>query len=415
MSPAYGAGGYGSAPYGDPVITFPQPVSTLTAAPTLARPIRVYAYDLNVGSLISELSVTGLNYSARINDAGAFGFYLALADPTGPPINQLILAYGGAPFKVIIDQGGVILYSGIAWTTNYSSDTKQLDVTGKGLMSFFDAQTISRDYSAVTYPAGIAQTALVQKAVNDCQVDRPAANIGVNAAVQASSNLPQTTIVPGYAFRSYPMVAQVLSDVTAAVTPGSGGVDYFIRDVYSNQGVPTHICVIQTPRCGLPAGQSGLVVDLSRVIGYTWPTESSLSGNQVIAVGTGTGNKQLVSVQSSGIAVGGLGQPPLMQAVLSYNNINSASQLAATARGAVHNIGRGSIATPTVTMPVDYPGAALGSFSIGDDIRVHCPPQTDPRFWGGLDQFWRIVAYAVTVADEGVSTMQFTLNPPPIY
>ena len=372
----------------------------------------VYAYDLCTNVLISSLAATNLTYAEQMNDSGSISFTLALSDPATSLINQTILGYQGAPFKVIVDNAGVILFSGIAWTTAYDDSAKTLEIGGKGLLSYFDSRTIAADYSAVTYPAGLSQATLVQKAIADCQAVGNPANIGVQTATILRTT-PLVTI-PAYAFTQYPTVGQILSDVTTAVTPGTGGVDITIRDSYSGAGAPVHTAVIETPRCGRAAGFTGLLVDLSRVISWTWPTDSSQSANQVIAVGAGTGTYQPVSVQSSGIAIGGLGQPPLLQAVLSYNAITSAAALNATARGAAAQLGQASIATPTVTIPVDYGPAPLGSYVIGDDIRVLCPAG-HVRFPNGLDQFWRIVQIAVTVADEGVSTVTLTLNPPPIF
>jgi hypothetical protein len=72
------------------------------------------------------------------------------------------------------------------------------------------------------------------------------------------------------------------------------------------------------------------------------------------------------------------------------------------------------VATPTVTIPFDFPSCPLGAWVMGDDVRITCP-KGHPRFPNGLDQFWRIVSHTVTAPDEGVATVTLTLNVPPVF
>lgn len=382
--------------------------------------ITVYAYDLINNNLISNLAATNLTWTERINDAGQCTFNLALTDPATQIVNQQILSYQGGPFKVIIDNNGTILFTGIAWNTLYDSMSKVLTVDAKGIMSYFDHVTIDRDYSAISFRAGITQPALAQKVIANAQNKSISSSIGVGT--QLVLNTTPRTIVPTYTYGSYVMVNQVLSDITTAVTPGSGGVDYYIADSYSALGFPQHTCVLTTPRCGRVAGSTGLEVDLSRVIHYSWPTDAETSANQVTAVGSGTGTTQPVAravatlspTQTANLIALGDGITPLLEAVLSYGSVSSPDQLAALARGVVQMLGsKASIATPLVTIPVDYPPMPLGSWLIGDDVRLFTAPTV--RFPQGLDEFWRIVAYTVTIPDQGVPTVELTLNPPPIF
>jgi hypothetical protein len=206
-------------------------------------------------------------------------------------------------------------------------------------------------------------------------------------------------------------VAQVIADMTAAVTPGTGGVDYYMTHNFL-AGVPQHKMMIVSPRCGRDQNSSGLSVNLMQATDWTWPTEATGSGNHIIVVGGGTGGAQPVATADDTAPRGGLGQMPLLQEVLQYSHITDATQLQVIANGSVQQYGK-PIATPTVTIPVDYAPCALGEFQIGDDILLW----SGPSMWFpvGLRQWWRIVAYEVVVPDQGVATVKFTLNRPPVF
>jgi hypothetical protein len=54
---------------------------------------------------------------------------------------------------------------------------------------------------------------------------------------------------------------------------------------------------------------------------------------------------------------------------------------------------------------------------MGDDVTLYVPVDsylpTNPRFVNGMIYDFRIVRNDVTIADEGLSTMELTLNVPP--
>lgn len=129
-------------------------------------------------------------------------------------------------------------------------------------------------------------------------------------------------------------------------------------------------------------------------------------------MGAGSGGVQPKSIKDAAFPRGGLGQPPLLQMVYQYNQIASQTQLDALANGLLQTFGR-PVAVPVITMPLDYQPLPLGSFQIGDDVRVYSPKS--PWFPQGLAEWWRIVAYTVTYPDEGVPYYQLTLNRPPVF
>lgn len=364
----------------------------------------ITAWDLNTNTLITHLQAAEPSYSVRMNDAGEFSLKLNLTDAQAAQQARLILSLDGTPFKVTFSsRAESIQYSGIAWNTMMSSKEPTLTIAGKALTSYFTQVTAVKSYSQSISPAQ-----LLADVVTDTQ-DQPGANIRLTPRLALNS--PPPDITPSYTVNQHVTAAQIIADCTAAITPGSGGVDYYVTDAFVN-GAPAHTFNITAPRCGRDRNSSGATIDISQSIDWQWPTNASQAGNQAIVVGAGSGGVQPTAVKDSAMPRGGLGQPPLLQMVYQYNQVSSPTQLDSIANGLIQTFGR-PVAVPVITMPLDYAPLPLGSFQIGDDVRVYSP--VSPWFPQGLDDWWRIVAYTVAYPDEGVSTYQLTLNRPPIF
>jgi hypothetical protein len=369
----------------------------------MVRPT-ITAWDLNTNTLITHLHAMSPSYSVRLNDAGEFTLKIDLTDALASQQAQIILAMDGTPFKVVFsNRAESIQYSGIAWNTTMNSGEPVLTIAGKGLTSYFTQVTATKAYNVSISPAQ-----LLSDVVTDTQ-NQPGANIRLTPRLGLNS--PPPNITPSYNANQYVTAAQIIADCTAAITPGSGGVDYYITDVFTN-GAPAHTFNIAAPRCGRDQTTSGATINLAQAIHWEWPKNAAASGNQAIVVGAGSGGVQPKSIKDSPLPRGGLGQPPLLQMVYQYNQVSSQTQLDAIANGNIQMFGR-PVSVPVVTLPIDYAPLPLGSFQIGDDVRVYSP--VSPWFPQGTSQWWRIAAYTVTYPDEGVPTYQLTLNRPPVF
>lgn len=371
---------------------------------------RVYAYDLNTNTKLTELPANGLTFDTRLNDAGSIGFILDLKSPTVATIAGPILAYNGAPFAVYVDRSGVIVWGGTAWTTNYSRSSGILTVTGKEFFAYFNQRIIAADYSAITYPSGIDPAQLVYKAFTDAQnvaLCGPGASIGLTV-LGGTSTIPP--LVPGYPLTQRTTVAQIAADMSSVSAPGQGTVDTTITCYWDANGNPQRTMQIWSPRAGRAAGTTGLIFDLASVLDYTWPTDATKMGTTILATGAGSGPATPTAIVQSTTPVGGLGQPPRLDQVVSFANVQSQAQVSAMAQGQVQLIGH-PVVTPTVTLPTSA-NPPLGSWLVGDDARLFTAG--DERFPQGKDEFWRIVQYSTTVPDEGVPQVVLTFNQPPV-
>jgi hypothetical protein len=366
--------------------------------------ITVTAWDLCTNVLLTNLQAINPTYTERLNDAGPFSFDLDLTDQTTSAQTAVILGLAGNPFKVIFsDPNQNIQFTGIARTGTMNPSSPVLSVTGTMLTGY-----LASVFAAKSYITAISPANLMVAAVNDVQAQR-GANVWITPNLRLTN--PPAPFTPAYQVGQRIKVSQILSDLTMGITPGAGGVDYYMASTFQS-GTPLHLLNICAPRCGQDRTASGWSVDLSRAITWSWSVDNSSTSNQAIVVGSGTGASQPLAVGTAPYLIGGLGQPPLMQGLYQFNRVVSQAQLQSIANGAAQMFG-GPVGVFTVTLPVDYDGCPLGGFGIGDDVLVASPKS--PWFPAGLYQWWRIVAYQVTYPTEGVPTVQLTLNIPPVF
>ena len=370
---------------------------------------KVFAYDQNTNSLLNELPVNNLSYDSRLGDAGSISFDLNLQSPAVQKLVTPILDYDGVQFAVYVERNGQINWGGSCLTGAYNRATGMLSCGGKEFLAYFDQRKTAAPYTATEYPTGIDPAALIAKAINDAQSSAlcgPGASIGISV-LGGTSTLPK--MIPGYPLTQYTMVSRLIADMLAISVPGFGGLDLTQVTQWVG-GFPQTNFVISSPRAGRVAGSTGLIFDLDSCVDYDWPTNAADSGNTIIATGSGTGAAMPTAiVNAPGIPVGGLGQAPRLDKVMSFQSAQSQQQISAAATGAAQTFGK-PVATPKITVLTD---GNLGTWALGDDARLYTPG--NERFPNGKDQYWRIVQQTVTVPDAGVATVALTFNLPPNY
>jgi hypothetical protein len=367
---------------------------------------RAFAYDINSADLITELPVRGLEFENRLNDAGAYKSVLPLTGGQGDvDKGATILGLGGTPFKVVVTDEAQqrAFYSGACWGTDRTSETLDLTLTGKGLTSYFTQVSNWKNYNTSVTP-----TQLIQNVVNDVQA-RNGANRGLLTRLAIAQQ--PAAITPNYLSANHTTPGQIISDMTAGLVPGTGGVDYYVEDAIDpTTRVPRHTLVIAAPRAGRSSATSQLSLVLSAAQKWTWPTDATQSGNHVVALGSTAGVGSAPSAEAWGqVPIGAKGQMPLLEQVIQFSQVTSKAHLQALANGLMQLLQKPASA-PTVTLPVDYEPMPLGSFMVGDEVHVTTEPE--PRFPQGLDEWWRIVAYKVTAGEDGNYSYTLTLNRP---
>jgi hypothetical protein len=375
---------------------------------------RVFAYDINTNSLIAELPANGLTFDCRLNDAGSISFNLNISRPVVRKIVEPLLSYQGVPFAVYVDRDGSIVWGGVIWTWSYSRSSGTLSLGGKEWLSYFSQRFIDNDYSEVTYPSGVDPAWLVADVLTKAQFPDPInfpnyGNVHVNV-VGGSSSL--TPVIPGYPAGQITTVAQVISDQVNILQLGKGTLDTVFSSQWDSNGNPVTTATILSPRAGLIGSASPLMFDIAHAIDYTWPIDNTQVGNALVITGSSNGDLTPIAFsEDPSTLAAGLGTSPLLNKNVSFSNITSQEQINAVAPGLSQQFWK-PIATPTITVPASS-SQPLGSWSVGDDARIYL--NSDELFISGIDEYLRIVQYAVTVPDEGLPTVALTFNPAPVY
>lgn len=366
--------------------------------------ITLTAWDFNTNTLLTHLPFQVADYAVRLNDAGELSIVINLDDAqTAGPVS-VIQGLGGMPFKVLFTQGNNILHAGFIYRTELNSGDMTMKLNGAGLTSAFLEMISFTNYTTSISPAVLLATVVANVQQNVGQ------NLFITPKLALSN--PPANITPSYAASQYVTAAQIIADMTAAIVPGTGGVDWWLSHSMSKSGVPVHTMNINAPRAGRDKNSSGWSVDLTKALKWQWTVDAQRMGNQAIVIGAGSGGNQPKAVATAQQAYGGLGQPPLFQQVYQFNQVSQQAQLNNIASGLVSVFGKPP-AAPIVTVPFNHPSLPLGGVAIGDDVLLQAPPCK--WFPGGLAQWWRVVAYKATIPAEGPPLVEYTFNPPPLF
>lgn len=368
-------------------------------------PVTITVWDFNTNTFLTHLPYADAQYAVRLNDAGECTITIDLADTATHGPVTVIQSLNGAPFKVLFSQGPIILHAAFIYRVEMSSDTFAVKLTGAALTSALTLVTNEVAGIGVGAPLVTDPVTVIENILDGAQTTLPL-YITHRRQVQG---LPAAAT---WTYSKDATAGQILADATAAVTPGTGGVDWTIENSLVG-GRPSHTMVIWTPRAGTDYHTSGWSVDLTRAAAWQWNTDAQRMTTKVVAVGSGAGsNAAIRSVATTTKATGGLGQLPVFTGVYQFSQVNDQGRLDAIAHGLISLFG-GPVAAPTITLPIDYPTLPLGAAAIGDDVRLTAP--VCPWFPLGLNQWWRAVAYSVNIPAQGVATVQWTFNTPPAY
>jgi hypothetical protein len=118
------------------------------------------------------------------------------------------------------------------------------------------------------------------------------------------------------------------------------------------------------------------------------------------------------SAQLQSILSGGPGYPALENTV-SYQDVSVQATINLYAAGALQYTST-PVTLPELTVRADS-DPVLGSYICGDACRVIIDPHVSPRFPDGLDYYYRIVGYSVSVDDVGQEDVKIVLGPEFIY
>lgn len=404
------------------------------------------AYDLLTGEPLGEVPLRGVTFGSTLNSPEQLQGSIDLSDPRVRAMDPYTTTVPNRTMVGVDFQGQLI--------NGYNSMTRNWSVQGSGsqsqqgpwayqgseLWSWFQQRNQATDYSAPPSSGITGSMSLWTQTPWDAtlicaQIILDALSYQNSQPTSFGDLLGGLVVLVNGSTPSAGSPVAALEDWDAINFPFTGieSVDSAVQQllqlglgVSPDLGVdlaysagpgsaPVGTINLAFPRRGRVQADSQLMIDLSTARKYSFPEDGTQTANTVVEVG---GSSAIVIAQNTNPLEQGY---PLWERVLSRAGAQSQDILTLLGQQAVADLATFSYApvAPVVTLSVFDPNMPLGSFLVGDDVRLCLPANSsdgdvfDPRFPNGLDQEWRIVGYQVTVADEGDSTMDITLNLPP--
>lgn len=411
-------------------------------------PLSYVCFDLYTGAYQGRLPLAGVTFSSQLLNAGSCSGTLDIASPAVQALGPLGLS-APARTALAIDYQGALIWGGVIWPRDYKFDStsRQLTVTATELWSYPSARAQATDYSAPPFSGftgnvgsgmaiwnatntaadGVYDPMLVAwQLLYDALTQVPYGNIlgglsiAANGFTSPSDYLASGTATPGGDYTNinypYPSLQTLGSIISQNAQNGLGvGFDYAVDVVYSaGPGSPPVGTVnLSYPRRGRTYAQNNLVMNCGQAISYELPEDGTQTGNTVYEQGSSGSLSVSQNIQP---LEGGY---PILEQIMSRSNITSANIMQVLATLGVADLALKSyaVATPTCTFDLFTSPVPLGEFIVGDDVRWIIPATDgngeifDPRV--ALDEEWRITGYNATAADDGQSTIAFTLSQPP--
>lgn len=369
---------------------------------------RVLSLDLRTGTRVAEISLSDLKFGAKLNDVGVLSGRLHLPSPTSAAAraraSALVDAVDECRRQLVVERDGVIVWCGIVWGAPYDDDSQTIDVSAAETWSYFRHRYINTRGGYDFWD----QFDIVRSLI-DLLTSQTGGDIGVTVETHDSG-------VTRY--RVYePWELKQLGEAIEQLSAVNDGFDFAI-DPYWDPATGELVKVLRLhyPRRGRRYNETGLVFELGRnVTSFKWPSDGTRAANQILAVGAGEGSSMLRvtrtdSAQIQPLSSGGPGYP-LLQDVVTYKDVSVFSTLVGHATQALATRSR-PVVLPEVSVRADS-DPIFGSYIVGDAARFIVPPHVSPRFPDGLDTYYRIVGWDVSVGDEGDESVKLTFGEEP--
>jgi hypothetical protein len=410
---------------------------------------------------VAELPFTGVSFSLAFNQAGPFSATLSIEDRQVQSSGWINATNPGKTFWWV-EVDGQLVYGGRILTRTYNLQAQSVTITGSDFYGYWSQRLQALDYTAYiqTYVGATSQTyAWAAKTAAISSAGAPASMIAwqlLRDAAAAGGSLPNLSVPlhgqgpgaksdpdywvsnpDGYTTNpvtfSAPISQQQSVDSLLQQFIGMGyliGVDIVTPVSRDTNGNPQAQCWVCWPRWGetaaqqLAAGQSIKILDLSTVIDLEWSEDATAQATAIVEM-SGAGGVKAAAKQTDSVATG-THHYPLTEQAISHTGTSptslSAAVLATLLSGDRDLYAYPQIA-PVVTVPVFASGTGWGltELPLGMDVGVFNPYERQGLAgvsslpfptWNSLATM-RLVRADVTIADQGVSTMELTLNMPP--
>jgi hypothetical protein len=358
---------------------------------------RFLAYDLRTSAFVGELFAQSWRSVDELNEAGEWSATIALTD-SGVAVVKDATRRGRS--LIVAERDGVPAFSGIVWRRRYVAENRQLQIAGRGLLSYFDHWS---QIAAVTYTT-TDQLAIFRDFVTQVQ-GAPAGSIGLVLGAEASGVLRD---------RSYPSFAgKLFGELMRELAAVQNGFDFDMRVEYQ-AGAPVRQLRLWYPRRGRTTAVTGLSFrtgSAGNALLFEVDEDASDMAVTVLMLGAGDGADMLTTTQSrTDLIVAGW---PGYRVTRARKDISELSTLNTVAAADAERLSGVDAERFTIQVDPESVGQPWGSWELGDDCTLiveddpFYPLQSDGS--PGLALERRVVAHQWTIS-EGAEQLVLGLD-----
>lgn len=389
-----------------------------------------------VPTVLGELQLTNVTWSQELNAPGQFTGSILITDErlqetlgTMSGGYRSGLEYVTQPWRVAVyvERNKQIVFGGPITTRQWDSESQTLTITAETFDSYFGRRIVQESTGqegALIFDWGTDQFQVFvgTNGIFANMIAYPNGDIGIAYDSTALSGAPLAGAYVVYDYE-HKTVMQVLEDHYRQNTayddngvPYTIGFDWWVDCAYDLNGNLTRTFRMYYPAKGnqdLTSATLPVLEFPGSVVSYTWPEDGTSLVTKLHGLGPGTAEGQYATEAAPSTTLHpDIGDYPLLQDVQAFtmvpdtDAIDSLTQAQADVRGA-------PVVTPSFTwVPAGvhlrdtgwdgHVGPAIGEFAVGDIFSIRL---NDARFYGGVEEFLRLVKFDVQVGDSGAETV----------
>lgn len=331
--------------------------------------------DLVSGTIKDEVPLRSVSWGKVRNAPGFLNASIDYRHPKATPSN-----FARCRTAVWILRDGVCVWGGILWTLRRNGDG--LNIGCEGFWSYFRKRRLrhTKDFTTVaTDPLAIVRNLIDYAQDPDFS---PGGDIGVTVG----SELWGTTVQRSWFFYE----RKVIADIIEALADNTASFDFEIDCAYdASANEFSKTLRLYAPRQGRRTNLSweiGIHCDLNEYF-----LDGTRQENQVLGIGAGEGASMKLAQATD---TNQLGTFPLLEGAFIAKDISDQAHLAELCQTRLANR-RMPGATPSIVLRHEAPGAQIGNWIVGDEIKL-----TGGDGFTQFDQYFRIDSFTVNVSDE---------------
>lgn len=370
-----------------------------------------YFVDPNTGTIMAELPLIDPHFESRLNAPGSWSAKVNYTDPQFKSIDFKAVTEP-CTTQVWVVRNGALVWAGWVWTRKRTSEAFTVELAGNELMSYWSRRVISYTVNA-PLDYNTDQFNIVTDLIYQTNII-PQFYYHSWQPLTYSGPLSGVTVKQTYDPSQLTTLLQAFTDLSSGNnTSGGAGFDFAVDPFFNpSSGALSSRLNLSYPRRGRTAAVSGLVLDASAdaVIGWGYEEDGTTTGNSTYVQGSGSG---ATGLRANTLTIANR-RMPWLDRVSSHSYITDQNVLDGIALQEQALYGTSTPLVSSVTIPADMPGMEFGTYITGDSLLFQSSDEwfgtVGPGQSPGLSGVYRLIAWDLKPANEGVDQVTITLN-----